>query len=63
MGPLMKIVLDTMTQRGLGVPTKHRNRTTHKSDYMSGKLEKVEILKKINKGSKWGRNILMSLHF
>ena len=30
----------------LGVSKKNRDRTAHQSDYMSGKVKKVEILKK-----------------
>ena len=40
---------------------KKRDHTTHQSDYMSGKVKKVEILKKWS--SKWGWNILTKPHF
>ena len=40
---------------------KNRDHTTHQSDYMSGKVKKVEILKKWSSKSGW--NILTNPHF
>ena len=44
----------------LCVSKKKHDRTTHQQDYMSGKVKKVEILKKWS--SKWGENILTKPH-
>ena len=45
----------------LCVSKKNRDRTTHKSDYMLGKVKKFEILKKWS--SKSGQNILTNVNF
>jgi len=45
----------------LCVRKKNRDRTTHLSDFMSGKVKKVEILKKWSSKSSW--DILTKPHF